>query len=116
LHALAHDLAELAGQYQSAASWNTRRLNEQDVAADGSPGKPGRDARHAGTHGNFVLELRRSQNSGKIAGTDVNGSALAPGNADRGMPQDFRDLAFQAAHSRLPCVERNDVADGLVSK
>ena len=61
LRALAHDLAELAGQDQPALAGHARRLDKQDVAADRRPGEPGRDAGDAGAHRDLALEPARPE-------------------------------------------------------
>src|SRR3546814_17000109 len=79
LHALAHDVAELAREDQLAAARCARRLDEQDVAADGRPGEAGRHARHAGAHRHPALEPPRPQDGPEIVAGDRDLLALTPG-------------------------------------
>ena len=70
LRALAHDLAELAGQDQAALARDAGRLDEQDVAADRRPGQAGRDAGDAGAHRDLALELARPEDLVQVVGVD----------------------------------------------
>ena len=78
LRAFLHHVAELAGQDQPPAAGNARRLDEQDVAADRRPGKPGRDAGHAGAHRHLVLELRRAEDRDEIVARDARSARYWP--------------------------------------
>ena len=68
LRALAHHLAELAGQDEAALAGNAGRLDEQDVAADRRPGEPGRDPGDAGAHLDLALEPARSEHLVQVGG------------------------------------------------
>src|SRR5690606_37706368 len=97
LGALAHHLAQLARQDQLAAAGRARGLDEQDVAAHRGPGEARGDARHAGAHRDFALELAGPQDSRKVARIDADRPRLALGNAYRGVAERLADLALQAA-------------------
>src|SRR5262245_56452339 len=96
LRALAHHLAELSGEDQSSPSWHARRLDEQDVPADGCPGKTRRHARNARAHGDLAFELGRSQYERQVANADTDRSAFIFGDAHGGVAQRLADLAFKA--------------------
>ena len=109
LDALAHDLAQLAGQDQLAAAGRAGRLDEQYVAAHRRPGEAGGHARHAGAHGDFVLEPHRAQQLLQVGRADPDLGRRALGNLHRDMAQRAADLAFEAAHARLAGIARDDL-------
>ena len=76
LRALLHHLAELARENQLAGPRHARRLDEQDVAADRRPRKPGRNAGHARAHRDFGLELARPEYRGQIVRVDLHAASL----------------------------------------
>src|SRR5262249_17688617 len=97
-----------------AGAWHARRLDEQDVATDRRPSEPGGDARNAGAHRGFALELRRTENRGKVAARNADRSALTFGDTHRGMAQHLTDLAFETAHAGFARIVLDDLAQRLV--
>ena len=61
LRRLLHHVAELAGDRQLALARVGGRLDEEDVAADGRPGEPGRDARVGGALARVGREAARPE-------------------------------------------------------
>ena len=114
LRAFLHHVAELAGEDQLAGAGNARRLDEQDVAADRRPGEAGGDARHAGAHRHFVLELRRAEDRHEIVARRCGSDRSALGDAHRGIAQHLADLALEAAHAGLAGIVADDVAQRVV--
>src|SRR5262249_20029116 len=115
LSALAHHLAQLAGQDQPSAPGRACRLDEQDVTANRRPGKTGGDAGNAGAHRKLALELGGAQHAGQVLGGDTDRSLLAFGDAHGSLPQRLADLALETAHARLARVVLDDVAHRLVA-
>src|SRR5690606_23535684 len=95
LRTLLHDVAELSGEDELAAAGQARRLDEEDVAADRSPGKTGGHAGHARAHGDFAFELARAEDGGKVVLVDADRPALALGDAHGGVAERLADLALQ---------------------
>src|SRR5690606_6885301 len=116
LRALAHHLAELAGQDQVALAREAGRLDEQDVAADRRPGEAGGDAGRAGAHRHLVLEARRPEDRLQRAGIDVDVPGRALGDLPRGMAQRAPDLALEVAHAGLTRVLADDAPQRLVAE
>src|SRR5262245_29445854 len=114
LRALAHHLAQLAGQQEPAAARRARGLDEQDVAAHRRPSKAGRHSRHAGAHGDFVLEAQRPQDLLQILDANVLLLGLALGDLDGHRAQHAADLALEVAHARLARVALDDAPQGRV--
>src|SRR6185437_1615787 len=99
---------------QLAVAGRARRLDEQDVAADRRPGKPGGNARDAAAHRDFGLELARAQNRVQLVGTDDALLHGAFGNPDGNTPEHLSDLALEVAHARLARVVVDDRQQRLV--
>ena len=115
LRAFLHDVAELTGEDQLAAARHARRLDEQDVAADRSPGKPGRHARNARAHGHLALEAAGAEDAMQVLGLDLHVRfGLAFGDAHRDVMADGADLALEIAHAGLARVVANDGADRVL--
>src|SRR5262245_58353385 len=110
LRALAHDFAELAGQDQPPATGRARGLDEQDVAADRSPGEAGGDAGNAGTHREYAFELGGPEHGRQIVNDDANRPAFAFGDAHGGVAQGLADLTLETAHASFARVTLNDLA------
>ncbi len=108
LGALLHHVAQLPGEDQLAAARHARRLDEQDVAAARRPGQPGGDPRHAGPHGDLVLELLGTENAVQVL--FINGDRLraALGEAHGDPPEHAADLPLQVAAAGLPRVAADD--------
>src|SRR5262249_8281199 len=88
LGAFLHHLAELAGEDEPAGSGRARRLDEENVAAERRPGKPGGDAGNAGAHRDFVLKAPRAQDGGEVADIDPRARRLAFGYLHGDMTED----------------------------
>ena len=73
LRRLLHDIAELAGEDQLALAGDSRRLDEQDVAAGRRPGEPGGDARHAGPQRDLTFEAPGAEDVRDVGGVDRTG-------------------------------------------
>ena len=67
LGALAHRLAQQAGQGQHALAGHAGRLDEEDLAAGRGPGQPGGNAGDAGPVGQLAEEARRAEQIGDLA-------------------------------------------------
>src|SRR3990167_4529845 len=85
-------------------------FDEQDIAADRRPGKPGRHAWHARAHRDLTLELRLTENCTKIVMADHDRSNSAFGDAYGGMAEYLADLSFESADAGLARVMLNDLA------
>ena len=108
LRALAHHVAELAGQDQRALSGRAGGLDEEDVAADRRPGEPGRDAGHAGAHRDLVFEAGLAEHRGEILRGDDDPVGAAFGDLDRGIAQCLADFALQIANAGLAGIAADD--------
>ena len=113
LRAFLHHVAELAGEDEPVAAGNARRFDEQNIAAGRRPGEPGRNARHAGAHGDFVLETRRAEDRRQRRAVDAQALDAALRDAHRDMAADRADMALEIAHAGLARVVANDRADGV---
>ena len=116
LRTLLHDLAELAGQYELARAGDTATLDEQDVAADRSPGQARGHARHAGTHRNLVFVARRAQDGRQVGGTDGDRTGLAGSDGHRVVAQHRADLALEPAHAGLARVVADEATHRIVGE
>src|SRR5262249_44113872 len=110
LRALAHYLAELAGEDQPSPSRHARCLNEQDIASDGCPGKTCCHARDARTHRQFAFELSGPKHSRQVVDVDADRPACTLRDAHGSMAQSFTDLALKGAHARFAGVSLDDLA------
>src|SRR5262249_56481170 len=114
LHRLAHHLAEVAREREAAAlAGHHRGLDEQDVAADGRPGKPGGHARPIGALGDLGEEARAAEVLDHALWRDHERRELALGEVARRLAAAAGDLALEVAHAGLARVVANDVAAWL---
>jgi hypothetical protein len=88
LRALAHHVAELAGEDEPAGAGRARRLDEQDVAAHRRPGEARGHARHGGPHRHLVLEARRAEDRAEV---------LRPIRTLSALPSAIRTAAWRMA-------------------
>ncbi len=114
LHALAHYLAELAGEDQPAAAGGLGGLDEQDVAAHRRPGQAGGHARHRRAHGHFVLEAQRAQHRLDVVDPDPDLRLVALGDLHGGVAEGAADLPLQPADPGLAGVALDDLDQGRV--
>ena len=89
---------------------HARRLDEEDVAADRRPGKPGRDAGHRGAHGDLALEPALAEDRHELLDADADQAVLAFSQPDRRVAQDLADLSLKIAHARFARIGVDDLA------
>src|SRR6185369_8515833 len=99
LRTLLHHVAELARQHHATVAGHTRRLDEQDVAADRRPRQPGRNTRHAGAQRHLALEPGRPQDARDVVGVDADLVRLALRDLHGDVAEDRADLALEIAHA-----------------
>jgi hypothetical protein len=115
LSTLLHHVAELARENELAFARHERGLDEQDVAADGSPGEARRNAGHARAQLHLVLEVARPQDAVHVVGVDRDALGCALGDLHRGVAQQRTDLALEIAHAGFPRVTLDDGAQGRLA-
>src|SRR6185312_3191956 len=92
-----HDITQLPRQDELAATRHARRLDEEDVPADGRPRETRGNARHGGPLRDFVLEARGSQHLGHIARLEPDALDLAFRDAHGSSAQERTDLTLETA-------------------
>ena len=110
LGALAHRLAQQAGERELTLAGHPGGLDEEDLAAGGGPGQPGGDPGDAGPVGQLAEEARRAQQVGKLVWSHADGAPLALGAAAGDLAADRGDLSLEVAQAGLARVVGDDLA------
>ena len=116
LRGLLHDLSELAGHFQPSLTGVGGRFDEEDVAADGGHGEPGRDAGLGGPLANLAGEAARPEPLARpgLVDADLVRPALCDTagrlSAERG------ELPLEVADAGLPRVLADDESQGTVAE
>ena len=111
LGALAHRLAEQAGEGELALAGHAGGLDEEDLAADRGPGQSGGHAGNARAVDQLAEEPRRAQQLGELGGPDGDHAALALGPPAGDLAADGRDLALEVAQAGLARVVGDDLLE-----
>ena len=116
LRALLHDVAQLSGEDEPAASLDPARLDEEDVAAHRRPGEPRGHPGDGQAHGDLPLEAAWSEDRRQVFDIQVDGCSGTLGDLHRHAAEDLADLALEVSYPRLAGVIADDRAQGLVGE
>ena len=106
-----HHLAELAGDLQPSLARERRRLDEQDVAADGGVGEPCRDARIGRSLAGLAGEAARAQPLANLRFVDLDPSPSRRGRrASRPCGGGSRSGARGSARPPRACTPRSSAS------
>ena len=101
---LFHNVAKLAGQRESAAAGQERRLDEQHLAAHLGPGHSGRNSGRKLLSRFFRINARRAKVPFDLLGGDRDLFGQALGDLQSDLSGKIADGAFELADARLACV------------